>query len=126
MRGHIVKRGKNSYTVVLNMGKDPSTGKRKQQWVSVKGTKKDAEKRLSEMLHQIDTGSFIKPGRTTLRDYLERWLRDYACPNLAARTVEGYETIIRCHIVASIGSIPLTQLKPEHIQRYYSETLSNG
>jgi integrase len=97
-----------------------------QQWVSVKGTKKDAEKRLSEMLHQIDTGSFMKPGKTTLRDYLERWLRDYACPNLAPRTVEGYETIIRCHVVPSIGSISLTQLKPEHIQRYYSETLSNG
>ena len=72
MRGHIVKRGKNSYTVVLNMGKDPATGKRNQQWVSVKGNKKDAEKRLSEMLHQIDTGSFMAPGKTTVKDFLER------------------------------------------------------
>jgi len=39
MRGHIVKRYKNSYTVVLNLGIDPTTGKRKQQWLSVKGTK---------------------------------------------------------------------------------------
>src|SRR5512137_2445971 len=109
MRGHIVKRGKNSYTVVLNMGKDPSTGKRNQQWVSVKGNKKDAEKRLSEMLHQIDTGSFMRPGKTTVKDFLERWLEDYAWPNLAPRTAEGYEHIIRRHLVPSLGSMPLTQ-----------------
>ena len=72
MRGHIIKRYKNSYTIVLNLGVDPSTGKRKQQWVSVKGPKKEAEKRLAELLHQIDTGTFMKPGKTTLAEYLER------------------------------------------------------
>lgn len=51
MRGHIVKRHKNSYTIVLNLGTDPTAGKKKQQWVSVKGTKKEAEKRLAELLH---------------------------------------------------------------------------
>ena len=126
MRGHIVKRGKNSYTVVLNMGKDPSTGKRNQQWVSVKGNKKDAEKRLSEMLHQIDTGSFMRPGKTTVAQFLDRWLKDYAWANLAPRTAEGYEHIIRRHLIPSLGSMPLTQLKPEHLQRYYSEKLSGG
>jgi len=126
MRGHVIKRYKNSYTVVLNMGIDPNTGKRKQQWISVKGNKKDAEKRLAEMLHQIDTGSFMKPGKTTVAEFLERWLKDYARLNLAPRTAEGYETIIRCHLAPGLGSIPLTQLKPEHIQRYYSDMLTNG
>ncbi len=74
MRGHIVKRYKNSYTIVLNMGRDPATGKPKQQWVSIKGTKKDAEKRLSEILHQIDTGSFMRPGKTTLTEFLGAWV----------------------------------------------------
>ena len=45
MRGHIEKRGKNSYSIAISMGKD-NTGKYKYQWVTVKGTKKDAEKRL--------------------------------------------------------------------------------
>ncbi len=126
MRGHIVKRYKNSYTIVLNLGIDPTTRKRKQQWVSVKGTKKDAEKRLSELLNQLDTGTFMKPGKTTLAEYLERWLKDYALPNLSPRTVEGYETIIRCHLIPKLGSIPLGQVKPEHIQEYYSEMLSSG
>jgi len=126
MRGHITKRGKNSWSIVLNTGKDPLTGRYKQQWISVKGTKKEAERALAEALHQIDTGVFIKPGRLTLADFLQRWLKDYARPNLAPRTTEGYETIIRCHLVPAIGAIPLTQLKPQHIQGYYSDMLSSG
>jgi len=126
MRGHVIKRYKGSYTIVLNMGVDPATGKRKQQWVSVKGTKKDAEKRLAELLHQIDTGTFMKPGKTTLAEYLERWLKDYVWPNLAPRTAEGYQYIIRIHLIPCLGNIHLTQLKPEHLQRYYSDRLSCG
>ncbi len=126
MRGHIVKRYKNSYTIVLNLGIDPSTGKRRQQWVSVKGTKRDAEKRLADLLHQIDTGIFMKPGKTTLREFLERWLKDYVWPDLGPRTAEGYESMMRCHIVPKLGKILLNQLKPEHIQKYYSYCLSEG
>ena len=83
MRGHIVKRYEDSYNIVLNLGTDPATGKRKQQWITVKGTKKEAEKKLAELLHQLDTGTFMKPGKLTLADYLEIWLRDYAWPNLS-------------------------------------------
>jgi integrase len=126
MRGHITKRGKNSYSIAVSLGKDSTTGKYKQQWVSVKGSKKDAEKRLAELLHQLDNGTFMKPSKTTLGEYLEKWLKDYVWLNLAPRTAEGYESIVRCHLVAALGNIPLTQLKPEHLQRYYSKKLSGG
>jgi integrase len=126
MRGHIVKRGKNSYSIAVSVGKDGTTGKYKYQWVTVKGTKKEAEQRLSEILHQLDNGTFIKPGKTTLAEYLERWLKEYAWPNLAPRTAEGYETIVRQHLIPKLGNLPLTQLKPEHLQKYYSEMLRSG
>lgn len=126
MRGHITKRGKNSYSIVISLGKDATTGKYKYQWVTVKGTKKDAEKRLSEILHQLDNGSYMKPSKTTLREYLEKWLKDYVWANLAPRTAEGYESMIRCHIVPAMGSIQLSQLKPEHLQQYYTNKLSGG
>ena len=124
MRGHIVKRYKGSYSIVLNLGTDPATGNRKQQWISVKGTKKVAEKRLAELLHQLDTGMFMKPGKITLADYLKQWLKDYCWANLAPRTAEGYESIVHCHLIPSLGQIPLTQLKPEHLQHVYSDKLA--
>ncbi len=88
MRGHIKKR-KSSYSIVLSLGRDPVTKQRKQQWVTVHGTKKDAERKLAELLHQLDTGTFMKPGKTTLGEFLLKWLDEYAKPNLVPKTVEG-------------------------------------
>lgn len=126
MRGHITKRGKGSYSIVIELGRDPATNKRKQQWVSVKGTKKDAEKRLAELLYQIDNGTYMKPGKTTLAEYLDNWLKNYVIPNLSPRTAEGYESIVSKHLVPALGKITLTALKPEHIQRYYTDKLEKG
>jgi len=126
MRGSIIKRYKGSYTIVLNLGTDPQTGKRKQQWVSVKGTRKDAEKKLAELLHQLDMGTFMKPSKTTLAEYLERWLKDYAKPNLSPRGFERYQGIIAKYIIPQLGNIPLTQLRPEHLQKHYTACQNYG
>jgi integrase len=126
MRGHIEKRGKNSYSIVVSLGKDATTGKYRYQWVSVKGTKKDAEKRLSELLHQLDTGTFMKPNKTTVGEYLRRWLEDYVKPQLSPRGSERYESIVRVHLIPNLGNIPLTHLKPEHIQKHYSTMQNKG
>lgn len=126
MRGHIVKRGKNSYAVVVSLGFDAKTSKYRQSWTTVRGTKRDAEKKLAELQHQLDQGLFIRPAKTTLAAYLEQWLGSYARPNLGPRTTEGYSTIVRRHIVPELGSYTLTQLKPERIQRYYGDMLDHG
>jgi len=126
MRGHITKRGKNSYSVVVSLGRDPATGKYKYQWATVKGTKREAEKRLAELLHQLDNGSYVKPGKVTVGEYLERWLREYAKPNLSPRGYERYESITRVYLVPGLGNILLTQLRPEHIQRHYTAMQDKG
>jgi integrase len=126
MRGCIVKRSKHSYSIKVSMGKDAKSGKYKYQWTTVKGTKKDAEKRLGEILYQIDNGSFIKPDKTTLGEYLERWLQDYVKPNLSPRGFERYASIIRQHLIPEMGNIILTQLRPEHLQGHYTAKLTGG
>lgn len=126
MRGHIVQRSKGTYSIKVSLGKDAATGKYKSKWFTVEGSKKDAEKRLSEILHQLDTGTYIQPGKVKVSEYLNKWLADYAKPNLSPRTVEGYEYILTRHISPALGNLHLTQLKPEHLQRYYSEKRAAG
>lgn len=126
MRGHIAKRGKNSYAIVINLGRDPGTGKCKQKWVTVRGSKKEAERRLSELLHQLDTGVLVVPSKTTVAEFLERWLEDYVRPKLSLRGAERYESIVRTHLIPSLGNVPLTQLKPDHLQRHYAARLTDG
>lgn len=126
MRGHITQRSKGTYSIKISLGKDPATGKYKSQWFTVQGSKKDAEKRLSEILHQLDTGAYMKPGKTTVADYLQRWLSDYAKPNLSPRGYERYESIIRVHLIPNLGSIPLVQLRTEHLQKHYNSMIKVG
>ncbi len=126
MKGCIVQRSKGSWGIVIDVGRDPETGKRRQQWHTVRGTKGEADRKLRELLHSLETGGYVKPTRLTLGEYLERWLRDYACPSLAPRTVEGYTHIIRQHLIPGLGLVPLAQLKPQHLQNYYAEKLARG
>lgn len=124
MRGHIKQRGKN-WSLVIDSGKD-ATGKRRQQWITVKGSKRDAERELSKILHHLDTGVYVKPAKDTLAAYLERWLQDYAKPNLTPRSYERYESITRVHLIPNLGTLTLSQLRPEHLQRHYTAMLDKG
>lgn len=126
MRGYIRQRGKgDSWLITVELDKDEVTGKRRQQFVTVRG-KKAAETKLTELLRQIDTGTYIEPGKITVQDYLMRWLSEYVKPNLSPRGYERYESITRVHIIPAIGRLRLAQLKPEHLQKLYAAELSRG
>jgi integrase len=125
MRGRIIKRkGSSNYTIVLQLGLDATTGKRKQQWITAGSSKREAEKQMANLIHDLDNGTFTKPSKKTLAEYLNEWI-DSVKGNLSPRTVEGYNTIIN-RIIPAIGAIPITQLKPDILQKYYSDCLTNG
>jgi integrase len=57
---------------------------------------------------------------------LTRWERDWAATNLAAKTVERYQQLIRYQIVPRIGQMPVQKLKPAHLQELYGTLLKSG
>ncbi len=125
MKGHIRQRGKGSWAIVLDLGRD-ANGKRRQKWHKVRGTKKDAQTELVRLLNAIHTGAYIEPSRITLTEYLDRWLQDYAAIKVSAKTFERYTEIIRLHLAPALGPYSLAKLQPLHIQSYYSEALQKG
>ncbi len=126
MKGHIRQRSKGSWTIVVDVGRDPETGKRQQQWHTVKGTKRNAQKMLNEILVAMDKGTYVKPNRLTLGEWLGQWLDSYVVMHTTPRTQESYHSIIHIHLLPSLGSIPLHQLRPQHIQSYYARALVSG
>ena len=126
MRGHIRKRSKNSWAIVVELGRDPKTGKRKQKWQTIKGTKNDAERELRAIITRLENGSYVRPTKLTVGEYLEQWLRDYAAINTGPRTYERYSEIITAHFIPAFGALPLTSLQPQHIQASYARSLESG
>ncbi len=126
MKGHIRQRTKGSWTIVIDVGKDPETGKRMQKWHTIRGTKRDADRTLREMLLALEKGTYVKPTRLTVGEWLIQWLETYAKVHITLRTQESYSSTVRGHLVPSLGSIPLTQLRPQHLENYYARALSLG
>lgn len=128
MKGHLVHRGKDpkTWSLVIELGRDPQTGKRRQKWISFKGTKREAQAALTDLLKELNEGTFVEPSKETVGQYLDRWLRDYAKPSLRQTTYESYESVIRVHVTPAIGHIPLAKLKPVHLQQLYAARLADG
>lgn len=126
MKGSIRRRSKESWEITIDVGGDRGTGRRMRHYESVKGRKADAQRRLAELLVSIEEGSYVKPKRLGLAEYLQQWLDGYVKSNCSPRTLDSYQCIVKCHLVPSLGMIPLSQLQPQHIQQYYAQALSHG
>ena len=51
MKGHIRKR---TWAIVVDIGRHPDTRKRRRRWLTVHGTKHDAERKQHEILLGLD------------------------------------------------------------------------
>ena len=125
MRGTLKQRSKGSWTLTFDTGLD-TTGKRRRQTVTIRGTKRQAEARLAELVHKVGSGEYSNPSKVTLGGFVEQWLRDHAWPNLSPETAQVYEIIANAHIIPALGSIPLQKLTPERLQAFYADKLARG
>jgi integrase len=125
MKGCIIERN-GSFRLKAPLGKNPQTGKYESYYETFHGNITEARKRLRQILTELDKGTFSKPGKTTLIEYLNNWVQDYCKPSLSPRTLQLYSYICRVHIIPALGKIPLTELKPQQLQKLYSEKLSSG
>lgn len=125
MRGHIRKRSKDSWTVVVYLGRDPETGKRRYLWKSVKGPKRNAEITLTRLLASVDTGTDLLPSKLTVEQLSREWLKT-AKDKLKPRTHERYDELMRLHVIPHIGSVELKKLKPLHIERLLLKCREKG
>lgn len=126
MQGQVKQRSKGSWSIILYLGRDPVTGKKRQRWVTYHGSKKAAQAELARLVHEVNTGSFVEPSKLTVKEYLEKWLSDYAAAKVGAKTLERYNGIIHQHLIPSLGAVPLVRLQPLHIQGAYSAALTRG
>ncbi|MFA5261801.1 MAG: site-specific integrase, partial [Candidatus Omnitrophota bacterium] len=125
MRGHIKKRG-DSWSVIIYLGKDPKTEKKKYKWYTVKGKEEDAERFLTDKLRKLDTNTYTDPGKLTLAEYLKTWTRDYCEISLSRNTLSRYRGIINNHLIPALGHFHIGKLNSLDVQAFYSESLKNG
>lgn len=126
MRGNITKRGKASWRLKFDLGRDPVTGERLTEYVTVRGTKKEAERELNRLLNQYEEGSYVLKSDDTVTDYARHWLSAIAPAKASAKTLERYGEIVEKHIVPQLGNVALQKLDGPCIDAFYAHLRENG
>lgn len=118
----IRKRSDGRWEGRYTIGFDPKTGKQQQK--SVYGaSQKEVRQRLTQILSEIDDGSYIEPCSMKLETWLDIWLKEYTM-NLKPTTYSCYESSVRVHLKPNLGRFQLSTLAPHMIQHFYNELLN--
>ncbi len=78
-----------SWSIVLYLGRDAITGKKRQKWHTFYGNKKGAQAEMNRLIYELNTGTYIEPGKLTVGHYLQKWLNDYAKMNVGLKRLSG-------------------------------------
>jgi integrase len=118
--GSIYKQGVDGrWCGVLSLG----GGRRKKFYGK---TRPEVARKLTQALKAYHDGVAPPPERQTVGDFLTLWLRDTASTNVRPSTFRSYESIIRLHLLPTVGKTPLARLTPSHVQDLINRKLAEG
>lgn len=126
----VTKRG-NSYKITVSCGYD-SAGKqirRHTTWTPPTGmTARQIEKELDRqkiLFEEKCHSGRVLDGNIRFADFAEKWMEDYAIPQLRKTTVESYKFYLK-RTLPAIGHIRLDKLQPHHLQEFYKNLAETG
>ncbi len=89
-------------------------------------TRSEVAAKLSKALADREGGLTYDAGKQTVGEYLARWLSNSVRDTVRQRTYERYESIVRVHLVPTIGPMKLKALTPDHVRGLYRDRLDAG
>lgn len=104
--------------VIVEMPRDPITGKRRHLSRVVRGSRKEAERVMHELLVRAGCEEVISTD--TLREYIEGEYLPYVRANRKASTAEGYEARLRLYVLPQLGSVCLKDLTTARVRTWLS------
>ena len=126
MRGHIRRRGVRSWELKFEAGRDDA-GRRNIRYVTVKGTKRQAQAKLSELLAALGNGSFIEPSKLTVAAFVRTRIDQWeAAGDILARTAQRYHQLTDHQIAPHIGGVLLQKLRPLDVEDWHTTLRNSG
>ena len=126
MRGNITKRGRNSWRVKFDLPPD-ADGKRRSQFATVRGSKKDAQAKLVEQLAAVGRGAFVELSRLVIADHvrarIEIW---HAAGDIGDATHERYGVLLKKQIAPHLGAAPVQKLTTADVEKWHGALRASG
>jgi integrase len=127
MKGHIQQRGKNSWRLKFDAGRDEKTGKRKTQFHTFRGTKRQAQVKLAELIASVAQAKYVEPSKVTVAEWVRGRVDHWeAAGDISARTAQRYRQLVEHQIVSHIGAKILQKLRPGDIETWHDALRAGG
>lgn len=114
-----------SWSYVLRVP-DTNTGKTKPQWVGGFDSEKAAKLARDKARVSLSTSNYVSPNKLTLGEYLTTWINEVHANQLKASTLERYKRVIDRYLIPELGAIKLQDLRPSHVQGFYTSLLTRS
>ncbi|WP_088284712.1 site-specific integrase [Kineosporia sp. A_224] len=96
---------------------DPVTGLvGRPTWSETFPTKDAADRNQRAVRQAISDNTYVQDRGYTVAEYLEQWLELKKTLGRKPSTVQGYEGVIRVHLISKLGRHRLRDLRPDHVQ----------
>src|SRR6516164_11792352 len=127
MKGHIQQRGKNSWRLKFDAGRDEKTGKRKTQFHTFRGTKREAQVKLVELIASVSQAKYVEPNKITVAEFVRGRVDHWeAAGDISARTAERYRVLVEKQIAPHLGTKLLQKLRPLDIEEWHTTLRNKG
>lgn len=129
-RGSVKQRTPGSWTIVYDAGHriDPVTGARKriQKYRTFRGTKKQAQAQLTEILRNLDRGEYVERSSMTLGAWLTEWLEKSVKPASRPNTYAKYKRTIEKNISETLKEKLLQSVTALDLEQFYADQRAAG
>ena len=125
MRGTIRERDEGVWEIRAFVGRDPVTAKPRQVSRVVRGGKRDAEKRLAELVTEVSAGR-VDTTRVTFGHLFDSWLEQQEHLGRSPVTLRNLECVIAAVLKPELGKTYLQNLKPATLDAFYGRQANVG
>ncbi|GCF06864.1 tyrosine-type recombinase/integrase [Dictyobacter arantiisoli] len=89
-------------------------------------TRKEVQEKLRTAIAEQQQGILATGPQQTLAAYLHQWLETVHKHTIRIITYQHYESLIRNHVVPTIGHITLQKLTAQHVQSLYNDKINDN
>lgn len=126
LKGTIEKRGENKYRLTVSAGFDADGRRIRHRRTITAANDREAETQLAMFIAEIEGGGYYEPSRLRFGEFARKWLKEYAEPNLAPKTVFRYRDMIEQRIIPALGHLVMDKIKPLHIVEFENSLRQDG
>lgn len=127
-----IKERNGSYQITVSLGRD-IYGKKLMETTTFrpdpKLTPKKREKAVQEFAadfeRRVKNGQVLEGGKTTLKEFTDRWFLEFAPQKLQAGTVEAYRKEMD-KVLPTLGHQKLTELRPANLNAFFLAMTKDG